>query len=101
MHNYSVNKFFGHFWQCWHIIAESEEDAWNRAEQDGKLRYQSVYREERDVDSNGYVKNLDEEKINDSPITEKQYYEWMKESIKKGMNVTQEEYEAAFGTEKK
>ena len=48
---YSVNKYFGHFWQCFNIEAESEEDAWLRAERDGKLQYQSVYREPKDTES--------------------------------------------------
>lgn len=37
LNNYSVTKNYGHFTQIYHIEAESEEDAWVRAERDGKL----------------------------------------------------------------
>ena len=94
---YSVNKYFGHFWQCFDIEAESEEDAWNRAERDGKLQYQSVYREPKDIKSKGYVVNLDEKAKEDIPISEEQYYEWMREAIEKGMIVTPREYEKVLG----
>ena len=94
---YSVNKYFGHFWQCFNIEAESEEDAWLRAERDGKLQYQSVYRKPKDTESKGYVVNLDEKVKEDPPISEEQYYEWMREAINKGMCVTPSEYEKALG----
>ena len=94
---YSVNKYFGHFWQCWNIEAESEEDAWTRAERDGKLLYQSVYREPKDLESKGYVVNLDEKAKEDPPIPTEQYYEWMREAIDKGMIVRPDEYEKALG----
>lgn len=96
MHNYSVNKYFGHFWQSYTIKAESEEDAWNRAEQDGRLQYQQVYREARDINSKGYVKDMDEATVNEPPITENQYYKWLREAIDKGMSVTPQEYEKAL-----
>ena len=43
--------------QCWDVEADSEEDAWNFAERNGRLQYQSVYREPTDEDSKGYVVN--------------------------------------------
>lgn len=94
---YSVNKYFGHFWQCWNVEAESEEDAWVRAERDGKLQYQSVYREPKDLESKGYVVNLDEKAKEDPPISTEQYYEWMREAIDKGMIVRPDEHEKALG----
>lgn len=94
---YSVNKFFGHFWQCFNIEAVSEADAWNRAERDGSLQYQSVYREPIDLESKGYVVNLDEKIKEDPPISTEQYYEWMREAIDKGMIVRPDEYEKALG----
>lgn len=97
IHNYSVNKYFGHFWQCFDIQAESEEDAWNRAERDGSLQYQQVYREPKDIESKGYVVDLDKKKESNPPISTKQYYEWMREAIEKGMKVRPEEYEKAVG----
>ena len=97
IHNYSVNKYFGHFWQCFYVQAESEEDAWNRAEKDGRLQYQQVYREPKDTDSKGYVVDLDKKKEEDPPISTEQYYEWMREAIDKGMVVRPEEYEKALG----
>lgn len=59
---YSVTKYFGHFTQIYHVEANSDEDAWNRAERDGNLQYQSVYREPTDLESKGYVVNLDKKK---------------------------------------
>ena len=94
---YSVNKMFGHFRQCWILDADSDKDAWNRAERDGKLQYQSVYREPADLESKGYVVNLDEKAKKDPPISTEQYYEWMREAIDKGMVVSPDEYEKALG----
>ena len=96
MARYSVNKYFGHFWQCWNLEADSEEDAWDRAERDGRLQYQSVYREPKDIESKGYVVNLDEKAKTDPPIPMDQYYEWMREAIGKGMVVRPDEYKKAF-----
>lgn len=72
---YSVTKYFGHFRQCWDVEANSDEDAWNRAERDGSLQYQSVYREPTDLESKGYVVNLDEKRKEDPLIPTEQYYE--------------------------
>ena len=43
------------------------------------------------------VLNLDEKVKEDPPISEEQYYEWMREAINKGMCVTPSEYEKALG----
>ena len=94
---YSVTKYFGHFRQCWNVEANSDEDAWNRAERDGSLQYQSVYREPTDLESKGYIVNLDEKRKEDPPISTEQYYEWMREAIDKGMIVRPDEYEKALG----
>lgn len=61
------------------------------------MRYQSVYREPKDTESKGYVVNLDEKVKEEPPISEDQYYEWMREAIKKGMIVRPDEYEKALG----
>lgn len=97
MAKYAVVKWFGHFEQQWYIDAESEEEAWSKAEKEGTRYYQFVYREPKDLDSKGYVINLDEKKKKESPIEMKQYYEWMREAIEKGMIVTPEEHQMAFG----
>ena len=94
---YSVTKYFGHFRQCWDVEANSDEDDWNRAERDGSLQYQSVYREPTDLESKGYVVNLDEKRKENPPIQTEQYYEWMREAIDKGMIVRHDEYEKALG----
>ena len=72
MKKYSVNKYFGHFWQNYTIEAESKEDAWNRAEKDGNLFFQNVYREPMDLESKGYVVDLEENKKN---IPDGSYYD--------------------------
>lgn len=94
---YSVTKYFGHFRQCWNVEADSDEDAWDKAERDGSLQYQSVYKEATDLESNGYIVNLDEKTKEDPPISTEQYYEWMREAIEKGMIVSPDEYEKALG----
>lgn len=96
MANYSVNKYFGHFHQIWCVQANSEDEAWKMAEKNGKLQYQSVFREPTDISSKGYIVNLDEKK-EELPIQEEQYYTWMREAISKGMSVTAIEYKKAFG----
>ena len=97
MARYSVNKYFGHFWQCWNVDAETKEEAWSIAEEKGHLQYMSVYRELKDLETNGYVVNLDEKEDEDPPISKEQYYKWMKEAIAKGMVVSQYDYEIAMG----
>lgn len=97
MKKYSVNKFYGHFWQCFIVEANSEEDAWNRAEKDGKLHFQNVYRAVKDLDSKGYVIDLAEEKYKNRPISQDEYWEWMKEAVEKGMRVKPWEYEKIYG----
>ena len=87
MKKYSVNKYFGHFWQNYTIEAESKEDAWNRAEKDGNLFFQNVYREPMDLESKGYVVDLEENKKKSLPITDEEYWTWMKEAVEKGMKV--------------
>lgn len=97
MREYSVNKYYGHFWQNYTIMAESEEDAWERAEKDGKLFFQNVYREPKDLDSKGFVVDVEENRKKDPPITEEEYWAWMKEAVEKGMQVRPWEYEKIYG----
>lgn len=96
MTHYSVNKYFGHFWQCWDVYAENDQDAWDRAEKDGRLKYQSAYWEPRDLESKGYVVNHDKKEIENPRISLEQYSEWLKEAIGKGMVVGPYEYEKAL-----
>lgn len=97
MAKYSVTKNYGHFRQIYHVEAVSDDDAWMRAERDGERVYQFVYNEPTDIESEGYVINLDEKAEEEPPITLEQYYEWMREAIEKGMKVKPYEYEAATG----
>ena len=97
MARYAVIKFFGHFRQTWTLSAESEEDAWNRAEKDGHLEFQAVYRDVLDLDSKGYVVNLNEKQKECSSISTQQYNIWLKEAIEKGMVCKPEEYEQVYG----
>lgn len=97
MARYAVIKFFGHFRQTWNLNAESEEDAWNRAEKDGHLECQAVYRDALDLDSKGYVVNLDDKQVACSPISIQQYNNWLREAIEKGMVCKPEEYEQVYG----
>ena len=97
MARYSVIKYFGHFRQHWELEAESEEDAWTRAEKDGRITLQQVYGEPIDLESKGYVVNLDEKLEEKPPISTEQYYKWMREAIEKGMICRPDEYEKAFG----
>lgn len=97
MAKYSVSKYFGHFLQIWNIEAESEEDAWLRAEKDGERILFQCYADPMDLESKGHVVNLDEKKERQLISTE-QYNEWLREAITKGMICRPEEYERAFGT---
>jgi hypothetical protein len=82
MSKYGVSKQYGHFVQVWNIDAESKEDAWNRAKTDGKLVYQSVYRNIYPISN--YVTNLSDKSDNDS-ITREEYDEWLEEAKLLGM----------------
>lgn len=95
MANYSVTKNFGRFKQCWEVKAESEQEAWNKAET-GSLIFQSAYRERCDLDSSGYVVNSDLKKENE-PVTSEEYNEWLREAIDLGMYATPREHELAYG----
>ena len=87
MKDYIVNKFFGHFWQSWEVQAESEQEAWETAEKNGRLSFQNVYRDEMDTDSKGYVVDLDKQREENKPIPDKQFREWLKQAVEKGMIV--------------
>lgn len=97
MKKFSVTKFFGHFRQTYHVTAESREDAWERAEVDGKLVLQSCYREPVDKESKGYVMDLEKQKQENPAVPDEVYYTWMREAICKGMKVSPDEYVAALG----
>jgi hypothetical protein len=84
MEEYGVSKQYGHFVQVWNIKAESREEAWNNAEKDGKLVYETVYRNIYPI--RDYVTNLGDKTTNDS-ISNEQYNEWLKEAIDLGMKV--------------
>lgn len=84
MKKYSVSKQYGHFVQIWDVEAESKEDAWNKAESHGMLKYQTIY---RDIyPARNYVASLDDN-IESNTVSKKQYDEWLKEAIELGMVV--------------
>ena len=100
MANYSVIKNFGHFTQAWNIEANSEDDAWNNAE-NGILAYQTMYRDLTDLKSPGYVVNLDEKQKEDTPIPMEIYRKWLREASAKGMVLTPYYYAIAYDLEMK
>jgi hypothetical protein len=86
MDRYACSKQYGHFVQIWTLEAESKENAWDRAEADGTLSYQSVY---GDIDPNrNYVTNITRNEESNS-ITKEQYDEWLQEAIKLGMKIVE------------
>lgn len=97
MAKYSVVKYFGHFQQHWDIEADSAEDAWIRAEKDGERTLFQCYDDPIDLESRGYVVDLDKKEKERPPISEEQYCEWLREAIGKGMICRPAEYERAFG----
>lgn len=96
MNEYLVVKNFGHFTQTWAVSANSEEEAWEKAELNGILQHQIVYRDLKDIDSKGYVVNLSKRREKEPAISTEQYYGWMKEAIEKGMTVSEEQYKRAM-----
>lgn len=100
MANYSVTKNFGHFTQVWNIAADSEEEAWKRAEC-GTLAHQMMYNELTDLESPGYVVNLDEKKKEEEPIPMDTYRKWLREAAAKGMKLTPYFYAIAYDIEMK
>ena len=100
MANYSVTKNFGHFKQIWNVKANTEEEAWNLAEQ-GILQYQTMYRNPTDLESPGYVVNLDKKKEDDEPIPMDTYRKWLREAAAKGMKLTPYYYAIAYDLEMK
>lgn len=97
MAKFAVNKNFGRFRQCWTVEADNEEDAWILAERNGHLDYQLIYNEPVDKESKGWVVNLDEKQKEKPPISEKEYWQCMKEAVEKGMKVRSWEYEKIYG----
>lgn len=97
MREYTVVKNYGHFTQYWSIMAESKEDAWNRAERDGTLNRQFMYGSATDTDSEGHVIDVEEQTKKHPPITEETYIEWLKEAVEKGMRAREEDYEKLYG----
>lgn len=96
MRKFCVKKNFGHFQQRWDVLAESKEDAWERAEKDGELIYQNMYRVETDSESKGFVVDLEDENDKKKPFVE-DHISYLKDAIEKGMIVTPKEYELATG----
>lgn len=96
MASYAVTKYFGHFAQGWFVKADSEEEAWNTAETNGYRQYQGAYREPMDIESKGYVVNLDEKRKTEEPIPVETYHEWLLEAVDLGMIVRPEELEKAL-----
>jgi hypothetical protein len=84
MDKYAVSKQYGHFVQVWEVDAENENEAWNKAESHGKLKYQTVYSNIYPVSN--YVTCLSNPK-NNNTIDKEQYDIWLKEAIDLGMDV--------------
>jgi hypothetical protein len=82
MSDYAVSKQYGHFVQIWYVKAESKDDAWDRAEIDGKLGYQTVYKDVKPI--RNYVTDIDNN-INDNTISQEQYDRWLHEARQLGM----------------
>lgn len=79
---FSVSKQYGHFVQIWEIEAASEEDAMARAEIDGSLKYQTIYREV--LPKQDYVVNLSQSRPR---ISKSEYAEWLEEAVSLGMKI--------------
>jgi hypothetical protein len=84
MTNYVVSKQFAHFVQLWDVKAETEKEAWDKAESHGRLKYQTVYAET--YPDRNYVTNLDDN-IKNNTIPQDTYNKWLEEAIKLGMEV--------------
>jgi hypothetical protein len=83
MKRYGVCKQYGHFVQNWYIEAESKLDAWNRAEINGELLYQTVYKDISPLSN--YVTDIDIRSNNDNTISHENYDLWLEEAFKLGM----------------
>lgn len=79
---FSVSKQYGHFVQIWEIEAASEKEAMARAEIDGSLKYQTIYREV--LPRQDYVVNLSQSRPR---ISESEYAEWLEEAVSLGMKI--------------
>lgn len=95
MTRYSVTKFFGHVRQDWEVMANSKTEAWDTAEDNGKLYNQSFYRVP--FTSIGYVVDLDEKAKCDPPISEEELTKWLREAAELGARLTPQEYERCYG----
>lgn len=80
-----MTKNFGHFSQIWQVEADSEEEAWEKAEMLGTLLYQTVYIEPFRKEDKGFVVDLDRKKKETPLISEEQYDEWLREAVRMGM----------------
>lgn len=91
MKKYTVVKYFGHFKQIWTVIAESEKDAWNNAEKNGKLDLQLVHRHSFPECLKGHVEDANK------TIKIEEYDKWLKEAVEMGMILQPHEYERLYG----
>ena len=83
MKKYHVIKYYGYFDQIWEISAESEEEAWDNAE-NGILLYQSCRNEK--YDSEGYVVDISKTSEK-NVISTDEYYSRMAEAVELGMHL--------------
>ena len=95
MSRYAVVKFFGHLRQDWEVEADSKTEAWETAEDNGRLCFQSFYRVP--FTSIGYVVNMDEKAQYDPPLTEEEATKWLREAADLGARLTPQEYERCYG----
>ncbi len=84
MKRYAVSKQYGHFTQIWELDAMNEKEAWDNAEKEGKLKYQTVYKEV--FPTSNYVTCLTDN-LNDNTISQEQYDIWLEEAKSLGMVV--------------
>ena len=84
MDRFLVSKQFGHFVQVWEIDADNEDEAWSMAENHGKLKYQTVYKQM--FPTSNYITCVSNPE-NNNVIDKEQYDIWLTEAIKLGMTV--------------
>jgi hypothetical protein len=86
MPKYAVVKYFGHFRQDWSVDANTKEEAWNIAESNGYLDYQTAYHEV--FDTKGYVVDLSKKESNF--ISKDEYKTFLLEAKELGMKIMPE-----------
>lgn len=92
MKKFSVVKFYGHFRQHWSVYANTKEEAWETATQNGVLTFEAFYGDP--FESQGYV--VDSDKNEQNTVTKEEYDKWLAEAIALGM-IPREEWRKTHG----